>query len=121
MLVFEQVVYSPIYVHIVTDTYAEMLLTLLSQKNQMLQAPSTLLLKTSESTAAGDTHIFLSSKLQFQKDARGQDVCLVDTGSEVVGVMMGWESEISECGSLNAVHLLILLVTSEADRSRALR
>jgi protein arginine N-methyltransferase 2 len=72
-----------------------MLLTLLAQKNESEQSPSTLILKSVEATAAGNTDAFLSSKLRFEKDTHGQDVCLVDAGDEEVGVMMGWEREIS--------------------------
>ena len=58
-------------------------------------SPSHLILKSEDETAAGSTEEFLKSKLVFEKDDNGQDVCVVDVGSEKVGVMMGWERDIS--------------------------
>lgn len=70
-----------------------MLLALLSSRS-LSEAPSTLILKSSDTTAAGSTDEFLSSKLRFTRDEHGQDICLVKSGDEEVGVMMGWEKQI---------------------------
>lgn len=70
-----------------------MLLALLSSRS-LSEAPSTLILKSSDTTAAGSTDEFLSSKLRFTRDEHGQDICLVKAGDEEVGVMMGWEKQI---------------------------
>jgi len=47
-----------------------------------------------DSTAAGSVDAFLSSKLRFTKDERGQDICKLKVGDEEIGVMMGWEQGI---------------------------
>jgi hypothetical protein len=53
-------------------------------------------LQAVDSTPAGSTPAFLSSRLRFAHDATGQEICMVqlDDGVEV-GVMMGWERDIS--------------------------
>ena len=57
-----------------------------------------MVLKATDVTPVGDTDAFLSSRLQFSHDDQGQDVCLLDISEqEKVGVMMGWEREISGC------------------------
>lgn len=71
----------------------ELLLSLIAQKGEHL---SSLVLKSEDLTATGDTGVFLESRLRFTKDEHGQDVCLVKAGGEDVGVMMGWERDISE-------------------------
>ena len=59
--------------------------------------PSTLVLQASDSTAANSTEAFLSSRLRFTHDINGQEICLLDLNNgEEIGVMMGWEREISE-------------------------
>lgn len=55
-----------------------------------------LVLKAEDATAAGSSAEFLKSKLRFLTDARGQEICVVDAGGEEVGVMMGWEKDLSE-------------------------
>jgi type IV protein arginine methyltransferase len=55
----------------------------------------TLVLQTTDATAAGSTDEFLKSKLSFRVDEYGQEVCFVKSGEDEVGVMMGWEKPIS--------------------------
>lgn len=47
--------------------------------------------------------MFLGSNLKYTKDAHGQGICLLELDNgESIGVMMGWEEEISEprpCGA----------------------
>lgn len=57
---------------------------------------NTLVLRAEDSTPAGSTEAFLNAKLTFATNKQGQDLCLVDSGSEQVGVMMGWERPIME-------------------------
>ncbi|KAH0589068.1 hypothetical protein H2248_004840 [Termitomyces sp. 'cryptogamus'] len=73
---------------------SELLLSLLSKSS--LDTPSTLLLKGTDSSPTGSTDAFLSSKLTYVKDEKGQDICLLTVGDEEVGVMMGWEYNIME-------------------------
>jgi type IV protein arginine methyltransferase len=55
-----------------------------------------IVLKVEDNTAAGSSKAFLSSSLQFIKDSNGQDICLATLPSgEQIGVMMGWETDIS--------------------------
>lgn len=54
-------------------------------------------IKAQDSTAAGSTRAFLDSKLVFKTDERGQNICVVKAGDDEVGVMMGWETDISAC------------------------
>lgn len=74
----------------------ELLLALLSKKSATFDTPSALVLQNTDLSAAGSTDAFLSSRLRFVKDAYGQDICEVEADGEPVGVMMGWEREISE-------------------------
>ena len=53
-------------------------------------------IKAQDATAAGSTSEFLNSKLVFKTDDRGQEICVVKAGDDEVGVMMGWETDISE-------------------------
>lgn len=83
-------------------TLTELLLTLISSKSSVMEAPSSLVIRTDDASAAGSTDAFLASRLQYTKDAKGQEICLLkfEDGGEV-GVMMGWEREISkQLGSL---------------------
>lgn len=58
--------------------------------------PDALVLRSEEQTAAGSTDEFLKTRLKYSKDERGQEICLASLGDgEEVGVMMGWEQEIS--------------------------
>ena len=56
---------------------------------------SSLVLKTEDSTAIGSTDTFLSSPLRFTVDPYGQQICLLKTEDDEVGVMMGWERQLS--------------------------
>jgi type IV protein arginine methyltransferase len=58
--------------------------------------PVSLILKAEDDTATGSTEAFLSSKLYYTRDDHGQEICLLREGDKEVGVMMGWEREISE-------------------------
>jgi protein arginine N-methyltransferase 2 len=58
-------------------------------------AEGTLVLRIADTTAAGSTDEFLKSKLSFRVDEYGQEVCFVTSGTDEVGVMMGWEKPIS--------------------------
>lgn len=60
-----------------------------------------IVLKEVDSTLAGSTKAFLKSELRFTKDKNGQEICMAQIGNgsdagEEVGVMMGWETPISE-------------------------
>jgi hypothetical protein len=71
----------------------ELLLGLLTKKGQVTE--SALVLKSMDTTAAGSLDTFLTTRLHYTKDANGQDICMVNTGEGDVGVMMGWERNIS--------------------------
>jgi type IV protein arginine methyltransferase len=61
------------------------------------EPPDSFILKAEDATAAGSSIAFLSSRLRYTTDERGQEICLASLpGQEEVGVMMGWESGISE-------------------------
>lgn len=56
-----------------------------------------MVLRATDTTAAGSPDAFLTSKLKFITDDRGQEICLLKVSDEEeVGVMMGWERGISE-------------------------
>ncbi|KAF7965835.1 hypothetical protein HWV62_41258 [Athelia sp. TMB] len=76
---------------------AELLLTLLASRATSEQ-PDSLVLKNTEddATAFASTAVFLASKLTFVTDPHGQEICLLKSGDEEVGVMMGWEQGIME-------------------------
>ena len=82
----------------------ELLLTLLSSQTSLDPTPSSLILQDVDNSAVASTDAFLSSKLRYTQDAHGQDICLLefDDGQEV-GVMMGWEREISKCNPVSDV------------------
>ncbi|KAI1784102.1 arginine methyl transferase [Ganoderma leucocontextum] len=76
---------------------SEILLRLLAKKAPEASSPLNLILKATDSTPAGSTDAFLSTKLEYTKDEHGQDVCLVKVNDEEkVGVMMGWERGIMQ-------------------------
>lgn len=79
------------------ETLTELLLTLVSAKSSLIETPSSLVIRRDDASAAGSTDAFLASRLQYTKDAKGQEICLLklEDGGEV-GVMMGWEREISK-------------------------
>jgi protein arginine N-methyltransferase 2 len=60
------------------------------------QEGSVLIMKAEDSTPAGSNAAFLEAKLTFKKDDHGQDICVVNSGAEEIGVMMGWERPISK-------------------------
>jgi type IV protein arginine methyltransferase len=60
-----------------------------------------MILKAEDGTAAGSTDEFLKTPLRYTVDERGQEICFATVKSangktDEVGVMMGWEREISE-------------------------
>ena len=59
-------------------------------------ASNVLRLQNTDTTATGSTDAFLASKLTFKQDEYGQEICVVKSGDEEVGVMMGWETPIME-------------------------
>lgn len=77
-------------------TRPEYLLSHLSSKSSDLHSSSALILRSEDTSASGSPDEFLKSRLTFTKDANGQDVCLVKAGDDEVGVMMGWERDISK-------------------------
>lgn len=49
----------------------------------------------------GSTEVFLSSRLKYTRDENGQEICLLDAGhGQEVGVMMGWERDLSDLKSI---------------------
>ncbi|KAI9569598.1 hypothetical protein HD554DRAFT_2089387 [Boletus coccyginus] len=78
-----------------TGIRAELLLTLVSSRSSLAEAPSSLLIRQDDPSPVGSTDAFLTSPLQYTKDTNGQEICLLklEDGTEV-GVMMGWEREI---------------------------
>lgn len=76
---------------------SELLLALLSSKGPSADSALSLVLKATDFTAAGSTDTYLSTPLQYKTDEHGQEICVVKVNDEEeVGVMMGWEREISE-------------------------
>lgn len=80
------------------ETLTELLRALLSSKSpeSLDEAPSSVFCQR-DTSALGSTDAFLASRLQYTKDAKGQEICLLklEDGREV-GVMMEWEREISK-------------------------
>ncbi|KAJ7770186.1 arginine methyl transferase [Mycena maculata] len=74
---------------------AELLLALLSSRTPSDSA-STMILRSTDDTAAASTDAFLSSQLRFTMDEHGQDICLLNVDGEEIGVMMGWENGIMQ-------------------------
>ncbi|PSR81140.1 hypothetical protein PHLCEN_2v6475 [Hermanssonia centrifuga] len=76
---------------------SELLLTLLASRETLSNSPLSLVLKATDTTAAGSTESYLASRLRFKKDAHGQEICLLTLEDEdEVGVMMGWERGIMQ-------------------------
>ncbi|KDQ57520.1 hypothetical protein JAAARDRAFT_129926 [Jaapia argillacea MUCL 33604] len=76
---------------------SEMLLTLLASRSiEMPTDRSSLILKSTDTTAAGMLDAYLASPLKFTKDEHGQEICLLKIAGEEVGVMMGWERPIMQ-------------------------
>jgi len=59
------------------------------------QGDDMLVLQAEDTTPAGSNAAFLAAKLTFKVGEDGQEVCLVNSGTEEIGVMMGWERPIS--------------------------
>jgi len=82
--------------------YAELILQLLSSRGEEADA---LVLREVEDTALRSTEKFLSSRLKYVTDAHGQEICLLRDGDTEIGVMMGWEREISTfCSYRHGLH-----------------
>lgn len=80
-----------------TSNSLELLLTLLTSKDSLSTSSLSLVLKATDTTAAGSTDNYLTSSLKFTKDEHGQEICLLQVSDdEEVGVMMGWERGISK-------------------------
>ena len=97
----------------------EMLLTLLSSQTSLNPTPSSLVLQGTDNSAVASTDAFLASKLRYTQDAHGQDICMLelDDGQEV-GVMMGWEREISKCNHSWVMRNLCIKWLFSAENSR---
>ena len=76
-----------------TGAPQELLLDLIASKTSL---PASIILRAQDDTATGSTEKFLSSKLHYTQDEHGQEICLLREGKREVGVMMGWERDISE-------------------------
>ena len=77
---------------LLTVVLLELLLDLISSKPSL---PASIVLRAEDDTATGSTKAFLASKLHFTRDEHGQEVCLLREDNKEVGVMMGWERNIS--------------------------
>ena len=101
---------------------SEYLLSYISPKHDEpdIQNTSTIILQAEDNTSSGSSEEFLKSRLRFTKDVHGQDICLVKAGDDEVGVMMGWERGISECGDDNLLKC-IQPRPSAGDRIQTLR
>lgn len=74
---------------------AELLFAVLASRLPPPQLSPTLITGCRDTTAAGNTDMFLGSNLKYTKDAHGQGICLLELDNgESIGVMMGWEEEI---------------------------
>ena len=78
---------------------SEFLLHLLRSRNE---TPGAMRLQAKDNSAAGSTDTFLKTSLRYVTDSLGQEMVLArtDDGSEV-GVMMGWERDISTLSTLS--------------------
>ena len=84
----------------IPDIRAELTIQMLSVHTADL--PAELVLKVEDDSALASTDAYLSSKLRYTTDEYGQEIVLLrdpDNGIEV-GVMMGWERELSACRRL---------------------
>lgn len=96
MPVYAQVCLHPeMLIHVLSQCCPELLLTLLASRATS-EPPSSLVLSNKDYSATGSTDAFLSSRLRFTADSYGQEICLLQTEDDEVGVMMGWEHGISE-------------------------
>lgn len=78
---------------VLTVAPKELLLDLIASKPSL---SASIILRAQDDTATGSTEKFLSSKLLYTLDEGGQEICLLREGNKEVGVMMGWERDISE-------------------------
>lgn len=79
--------------NLLTAICLELLLDLISSKPSL---PASIVLRAQDDTASGSTEAFLASKLHYTRDEHGQEICLLREEDKEVGVMMGWERDISE-------------------------
>lgn len=95
-LAFAQVLQLSLISTSLAQTYPELLLAALSSGSEPPQSSSALIISDEDTSAVGSTDTFLTSILQYTVDAYGQEICLLklEDGS-TVGVMMGWEQDIS--------------------------
>jgi len=72
---------------------SEFLLHLLKSRGE---SPENMTLRSTDTSAVGSTDTFLETQLRYVTDESGQEIVLAktDDGSDV-GVMMGWEHDIS--------------------------
>lgn len=90
-----------------SSSSVELLLALLSSKGVSSDSPLSLVLKATDFTAAGSTDTYLTTPLKYTKDKYGQEICVVKVDDEEeVGVMMGWERDISEYASISILNSL---------------
>lgn len=78
----------------ISKSETELILRLLASHSAEADA---LVLKEEDDTALGSIDNFLSSRLRYTSDQRGQEICLLQSGDTEIGVMMGWERGISAC------------------------
>ena len=93
---------SAVFVHFggpLKTIHLELLLDLISSKPSL---PASIILKAEDDTATGSTDAFLSSKLPYTRDDHGQQICLLREVDKEVGVMMGWERDISDYQPLHS-------------------
>lgn len=78
-------------------------MTLLGKQNSDADRNSisagTLLLRDNDLTAAASPATFLSSRMRFSTDINGQEICVISAGGDEIGVMMGWERDLSSCNN----------------------
>lgn len=101
MLAFVQVLHAHKIPCTVIEALPELLLALVSSGSSLTETPSSLVIRDKDTSAVGSTDAFLASRLHYTKDASGQDICLLklEDGGQV-GVMMGWERDISKSDRL---------------------
>src|SRR3981189_2736795 len=73
----------------------ELILQLLTRRGDDMTVTNTLFLKSTDTSALGSASTFLSSRLQYARDEHEQEICLLKTDDDEIGVMMGWENGIS--------------------------
>lgn len=79
------------------EALTELLRALIASKSPLEEAPSSVIIRSDDTSPVASTDAFLSSHLRYTVDAKGQEICLLTLeDGEQVGVMMGWEREISK-------------------------